>query len=86
MTCRRSWRPRPGAGATAARSRSGSPLRFVGGEDEIAVTRPPGHQIEFEAWRWADMDELIGLIVPFKRGVYEQVVRDFAPLAKPRAA
>jgi putative (di)nucleoside polyphosphate hydrolase len=58
-------------------------LRFVGSEDEIAVTRPPGHQIEFEAWRWADLDELIGLIVPFKRGVYEQVVRDFAPLAKP---
>ena len=27
------------------------------------------------------MDELIGLIVPFKRGVYEQVVQDFAALA-----
>jgi putative (di)nucleoside polyphosphate hydrolase len=60
-------------------------VRFVGSEDEIAVTRPPGHQIEFEAWRWANVDELIGLIVPFKRGVYEQVVRDFAPLAKPGA-
>lgn len=60
-------------------------LRFIGAEEEIAVTQPPGHQVEFEAWRWADMDELIGLIVPFKRGVYEQVVQDFAALAKPRA-
>ena len=31
------------------------------------------------------MSELVGLIVPFKRGVYEQLVRDFAPLARPEA-
>ena len=37
-----------------------------------------GASIEFDAWRWADMGELVGLIVPFKRGVYEQVVQDFA--------
>jgi putative (di)nucleoside polyphosphate hydrolase len=41
--------------------------------------------VEFDAWRWAGMGELIGLIVPFKRGVYEQVVQDFAALAAPRA-
>ena len=57
--------------------------RFLGTDDEIAVQRPPGHQVEFEAWRWADMSELIGLIVPFKRAVYAQVVADFAALAKP---
>ena len=28
---------------------------------------PPGTQAEFDAWRWADIDELLGLIVPFKR-------------------
>ena len=59
-------------------------LRFVGHDDEIAITRPPGHQIEFDAWRWAGMGELIGLIVPFNRGVYQQVVQDFAALAKPQ--
>jgi len=59
-------------------------LRFVGRDDEIVVTRPPGQQIEFDAWRWADIGELIGLTVPFKRGVYQQVVRDFAALAKPQ--
>jgi putative (di)nucleoside polyphosphate hydrolase len=60
-------------------------MRFVGSDEEVAIARPPGHQVEFEAWRWAAFDELIGLIVPFKRAVYQQVVRDFAHLAKPDA-
>ena len=58
-------------------------FRFLGSDAEIAISPPPGHQVEFEAWRWAGIDELPGLIVPFKRDVYEQVVREFAPLAKP---
>ena len=45
----------------------------------------PGHAPEFDAWRWADIGELVGLIVPFKRAVYEQLVRDFAALARPRS-
>jgi len=28
----------------------------------------------------------LGLIVPFKRAVYAQVVRDFAPFTRPRCA
>jgi putative (di)nucleoside polyphosphate hydrolase len=47
------------------------------------VLARPGHKPEFDAWRWAGIDELIGLIVPFKRGVYEQVLAEFAPLAVP---
>ncbi len=57
-------------------------MRFTGRDDEVALERP-GHKPEFDAWRWAGIDELIGLIVPFKRGVYEQVVAEFAVLAKP---
>ena len=45
----------------------------------------PGHPQEFDQWRWAGIDELVRLIVPFKRAVYEQVVRDFAALARPEA-
>ena len=56
--------------------------RFTGSDDEIALVRPL-HKPEFDAWRWADIGELTGLIVPFKRGVYEQVVAEFAPLAGP---
>ena len=57
-------------------------LRFVGEEAEIDVLRPGGgaHKPEFDAWRWAALDELPGLIIPFKRPVYERVVEAFAPL------
>jgi putative (di)nucleoside polyphosphate hydrolase len=56
--------------------------RFLGGDSEVTIALPPGHQIEFDAWRWAGIDELTSLIVPFKRAVYAQVVRDFAHLAR----
>ena len=55
-------------------------LRFTGSDDEFDISGI-GHAPEFDAWRWADMNELPGLIVPFKRRVYEQVVRDFSDLA-----
>ncbi len=54
-------------------------LRFTGTESEIDLA-PPGHSQEFDQWRWARMDELPDLIVPFKRQVYEQVVAEFRHL------
>jgi putative (di)nucleoside polyphosphate hydrolase len=57
--------------------------RFTGSDDEIALVRP-GHKPEFDAWRWAPVGELIGLVVPFKREVYERVIAEFAPLVGPR--
>ena len=54
--------------------------RFTGSDDEVALARP-GHKAEFDAWRWADIGELTGRIVPFKRRVYEQVVAEFARYA-----
>jgi putative (di)nucleoside polyphosphate hydrolase len=54
-------------------------LRFLGDDSEVNLT-PPGHNQEFDAWRWAPMDELIDLIVPFKRAVYAQVIADFRHL------
>ena len=39
------------------------------------------HQVEFEDWRWARLDEAPDLIVPFKRAAYEQVVAAFRPFA-----
>ncbi len=57
-------------------------LRFTGKDCEIDVERPGGgaHKPEFDAWRWARLDDLPGLIIPFKRPVYERVVEAFAPL------
>lgn len=55
-------------------------LRFLGEDKEVNLA-PPGHKQEFDQWRWAPMDEVVELIVPFKRGVYERVVADFRHLA-----
>jgi hypothetical protein len=50
--------------------------------DESNVARPGGgHKAGFISWRWEPMKNLPGLIVPFKRPVYERVVREFAKLA-----
>ena len=57
-------------------------LRFTGKENEINVAHPGGgHKAEFITWRWEPMKNLPELIVPFKRPVYERVVKEFAGLA-----
>ena len=55
-------------------------LRFTGEDREIDVAAPAGgaHKPEFVAWRWEPMANLPALVVPFKRQVYERVVREFA--------
>ena len=53
-------------------------MRFTGREAEIDIAPRGGHKAEFDAWRWAAVSELAGLIVPFKRQVYADVVREFA--------
>ena len=59
-------------------------LRFTGDDSEIDIHDPgPGHKPEFDAWRWESVDRLVDMIIPFKRGVYEQVVKAFAPLVGP---
>ncbi|MEC5293523.1 RNA pyrophosphohydrolase [Aurantimonas sp. C2-6-R+9] len=56
-------------------------FRFEGNDSEIAINPPPGgHSAEFDQWAWKPMDQLLDLIVPFKRGVYEQVVAAFRHL------
>ncbi|MBY3088278.1 RNA pyrophosphohydrolase [Rhizobium laguerreae] len=57
-------------------------FRFDGDDSEIAINPPPGgHEPEFDAWEWKPMRQLPGLIVPFKRAVYDQVVAEFQHLA-----
>ena len=58
-------------------------MRFTGKEREINIQPRRGHKAEFDQWRWEDLDRLPGLIVPFKRKIYENVVTAFAPLAVP---
>ncbi|WP_417671670.1 RNA pyrophosphohydrolase [Roseibium sp.] len=56
-------------------------VRFHGEDSEINIATPPdGHDAEFCEWKWERADRLPGLIVPFKRGVYKQVVDAFSHL------
>ena len=58
-------------------------LRFTGDESEIDVEHPEGaHEPEFATWRWEPLKNVPGLVVPFKRAVYDRVVREFLPLTK----
>jgi putative (di)nucleoside polyphosphate hydrolase len=49
-------------------------FRFKGQDADIKIaTNHP----EFSTWRWILADEMVASIVPFKRAVYDQVVRSF---------
>jgi putative (di)nucleoside polyphosphate hydrolase len=54
-------------------------LRFLGDDADINIAMP---HPEFGAWQWAHFDQLVTLIVPFKRPLYQQVTAEFAELAK----
>ena len=56
-------------------------LRFEGTDDEIRLDLDP--HPEFDAWRWAELAELPGLAVGFKRLIYELLAVSFAPFATP---
>jgi putative (di)nucleoside polyphosphate hydrolase len=56
-------------------------MKFTGKDSEIDVLSPGnGHKPEFIKWRWEPMQNLPDLIVPFKRPVYERVVKEFTGL------
>lgn len=59
-------------------------LRFTGDESEIDIAHPAAgaHKPEFVEWRWEPMANLPNLVVPFKRQVYERVVKEFAHLGR----
>jgi putative (di)nucleoside polyphosphate hydrolase len=52
-------------------------MRYLGTDDQVNIaTAHP----EFSRWEWADPGLLVSRIVPFKRGVYEQVMARFGGL------
>lgn len=55
-------------------------LRFLGRDADIKLDAD-AHP-EFDAWRWAELAELPGLAVAFKRNIYEVLARDFAAYAR----
>jgi putative (di)nucleoside polyphosphate hydrolase len=55
-------------------------LRFTGEDADIRLDADP--HPEFDAWRWARIEELPGLAVAFKREIYTELARAFAHLAR----
>jgi putative (di)nucleoside polyphosphate hydrolase len=55
-------------------------MRFLGEDGDIdpAATEHP----EFDAWEWVAPDRLPGLIVPFKRQLYLEILAEFRELLK----
>jgi putative (di)nucleoside polyphosphate hydrolase len=56
-------------------------LRFTGTDADIDLEAH--HHVEFARWKWIDLADLPGLIVDFKRPLYEDIVAAFAHLAGP---
>jgi len=54
-------------------------LEFTGEDNDINIeTENP----EFLAWKWAPLESVAGVIVPFKKALYERVVEEFSPIIK----
>ena len=51
-------------------------LRHLGVDADIDLD---AHEAEFDSWRWAEIDELEALIVPFKRELYRAIVAELGP-------
>ena len=52
-------------------------MRFMGSDSDVDIHTK--HQ-EFRAWKWAELNEIEKLIVPFKRALYRGLVEEFGPL------
>jgi len=54
-------------------------LEFEGEDAEVDLAAHDG-EMEFDAWRWAELEEALEAVIAFKREVYRQVVETFRPL------
>jgi 8-oxo-dGTP pyrophosphatase MutT (NUDIX family)/alpha-beta hydrolase superfamily lysophospholipase len=59
-------------------------FRFEGEDSEVDLAAH--HQIEFDAWRWADLSQAPAMVVAFKREAYLKVVEAFGPIARGETA
>lgn len=52
-------------------------MRFIGEDSDVNIAT---EHAEFAAWKWVKPEELPGLIVPFKKRIYEGLIREFGNL------
>lgn len=72
---------RPDTRGFRGQSQTWFALRFTGEDSEIDLAAVP--PIEFDAWRWATLEEALVAVVPFKRETYGQVAQAFRRFAEP---
>jgi putative (di)nucleoside polyphosphate hydrolase len=54
--------------------------RFEGKDKEIDLEAH--HEVEFDAWKWANLEDAIETVVPFKKASYTLVVEAFKRFAR----
>ncbi len=57
-------------------------MRFEGEDREFSLDCHGTHKPEFSKWKWVKLKKLPELVVPFKRPVYEALVREFRPVVR----
>ena len=72
---------RPNPRGFSGQSQTWFALRFTGEDSEVNLAAVP--PAEFDAWRWATLEEALVSIVPFKRETYGQVIQAFRRFAEP---
>jgi putative (di)nucleoside polyphosphate hydrolase len=50
-------------------------MRFLGSDADVNIATSTQ---EFRAWRWSSSDDLVNMIVPFKKELYANVLAEFA--------
>lgn len=54
-------------------------MKYLGKDEDFNLG---GHMPEFSEWRWVEIPELLEIVVPFKRAVYEEVISEFYEIFK----
>ncbi|NBX53004.1 MAG: RNA pyrophosphohydrolase [Proteobacteria bacterium] len=50
-------------------------VRFVGTDQDVNIS---SHEPEFSEWKWVNSDDLLNLIVSFKRKLYQELITEFS--------
>jgi len=49
-------------------------IEFVGDDRQIQVDKG---SLEFVAWKWVDIDQVVDLAIDFKKELYKQIIKEF---------
>jgi putative (di)nucleoside polyphosphate hydrolase len=50
---------------------------FIGSDNEIDLNY---HKPEFSEWKWVEPEKILDLVIPFKKNMYEKILRAFKKL------